>query len=602
MATYDPGVKIRENLRYIIPSLIGVVGALVGLLFWATRLEPVLRQAINDFLRGQTLALVNDSNDEKLKVTLGKLDFSLGRGRVLVDSVSVVYDDSTAERVERLRAHAPQVLLSGISIPDILFRRRLVLSDVRITSPTLYRQESDLRPQPKEKKQAGPPAGPSPTHDPRAYTLDRLDSLLYSFVSDWLPEDLEKTRIAVVQVNGADIVVVSGPPGRQKRNSIEKLVVEIKGIGLDSSKHRVFRDAWISAPRFRIATSEEADLVDAYGVALRAGATDTAVAIDSVAIVAGDYNILRVFGIERSWPKQTLTIERVALAPDISDAQFFRNIKRRATRVRLAINDISVSGMLSGSTIHQSTVARRLEVGRLEIDATTDKRYPPGTGRPPEMPVQAFARIPWIIAVDTVLVNGGSIKYTEIQPTGEPSRISFDKINAVVTGLVNKDPQGPIRIRANAALNNTGHLQAHFTMPVDTSRFIMEVNGTWTGMPLSNLNAFVVYSDGVRITQGVAGPTKFDFRIANGVARGTLSPTFKDLKVELVSKETGKANLGNKIKSFLAKTFVVRSHNTPEEKGYVSTYPINYRLTPRDTFFGVLWRSVRSAIIVAMKK
>ncbi len=595
-------MKIRENLRYIIPSLVGVLMALGGLLFWATRLEPVLREAINAFLRGQTLALVNDSSDEKLKVTLGKLDFSLGRGRVLVDSVSIVYDDSTSERIERLRAHAPQVLLSGISIPDILFRRRLVLSDVRITSPTLYRQESDLRPEPREKRQAGPPAGPSPRQDPRAYTLDRLDSLLYSIVSDWLPDDLANTRIDVVQVNGADIVAVSGPPGRQKRNSIEKMVVEIKGIGLDSEQQRVFRDAWISAPRFRMATSEQASLIDAHGIGLRAGVSDTAVAIDSVAIVAGDFNMLRIYGIERSWPKRTLTIERVALSPDVPDAEFFRRVKRRATRVRLAVKDISVTGMLSGSTVHQSTVARRFEVGNLEIDAVTDKRYPPGTGRPPEMPVQAFARIPWIIALDTVLVNGGNIRYTEIQANGEPSRISFDKVNAVVTGVVNKDPQGPIRVHANTAINNAGHLQANFTLPVDTSRFVLAVNGTWTGMPLSNLNGFVVHSDGVRITQGVAGPAKFDFRIENGVARGSLSPTFKDLKVELVDKETGKANLGNKIKSFLARTFVVRSNNTPEEKGYVSTYPINYRLTSRDTFFGALWRSVRSAITVAMKK
>lgn len=602
MAAYDPWMKIRDNLRYIIPSLIGVLAVLVMLGFWATRLEPVLRQAINDFLRSQTLALVNDSSDEKLQVTLGKLDFSLGLGRVIVDSVSVVYDDSTEARIERLRAHAPQVMLSGISIPDILFKRRLVLSDVRITSPTLYRQESDLRPEQKEKKQAGRAARPSPTQDPRAYTLDRLDSLLYSFVSDWLPEDLERTRIDVVQVNGADIVAVNGPPGRQKRNSIEKLVVEIKGIGLDSSRHRVFRDAWISAPRFRIATPEEASLVDAHGIAFRASVTDTVVAIDSVALVAGDYNMLRVYGIERSWPKKMLTLERLVLAPDVPDAEFFRDIKRRATRVRLALTDLSVNGMLAGSTIHQSTIARRLEVGSLEIDAATDKRYPPGKGRPPEMPVQAFARIPWVIAIDTVLVKGGSIKYTEIQATGEPSHISFDKLDAVVTGLVNRDPQGPIRIRASTALYNTGQLQADFTLPVDTSRFALEVSGTWTGMPLSNLNAFVVHSDGVRINEGVAGPTRFDFRIENGVARGTLNPNFQGLKVELVSKESGKANLGNKIKSFIARTFVVRSNNTPEEKGYVSTYPVRYRLTSRDTFFGALWRSVRSGIIPAMKK
>lgn len=594
-------MKIRENLRYIIPTTIGLAGALVGLVFWATRLEPVIRTAINDFIRAQTLALVNEGNDSKLKVGMGSLDFSLARGRVVVDSVSIIYDDSTAERIERLRAHAPKVTLSGINIPQILLRRRVLLTDVRISAPTLYRQESQLV-EKAPRRRGGPPAGAAPTQDPRAYTLNGLDSLLYSVVSDWLPENLADTKIALVQVNGANIVSVSGPPGQQRRNSIEQLIIELKGIGLDSANHRVFRDAWISAPRLHVATEDQPALVDVHGIALRAGVSDTAVAVDSVALVAGDFNTLRVYGLERSWPKQTLTIERVTLAPELADARFFRAIRRRATRVRLGVHDIAVSGMLPGSTAHQSTVARRVEVGRIEIDAATDKRYPVRRGPRPAMPVQAFFRIPWIIALDTLLVKSGNLVYTEIQETGRPSTISFEKLTARVTGLVNKDPQGPIKLEASTAINGRGNLVANITLPVDTTGFNLAAEGVWTGMPLSSLNLFVMNSDGVRITDGQAGRMRFSFRITNGRARGTLSPTFQDLKVQLVSKETGKANLGSRIKSFLANTFVVRSSNWPGEKKYVESYPISYQVTKGDTFFGALWRSVRSAILVAMKK
>jgi hypothetical protein len=130
----------------------------------------------------------------------------------------------------------------------------------------------------------------------------------------------------------------------------------------------------------------------------------------------------------------------------------------------------------------------------------------------------------------------------------------------------------------------------------------MEVSGTWAGMPLNLLNEFIVHSDGARVTNGTAGEARFRFRVANGVSRGTLSPTWRDLKVQVVNRETGKANLGKKIISFVANTFVVRTNNAPGEKKYREDYPIQYTLKRGDTFFGVLWQSVRSAIIPAMKK
>jgi hypothetical protein len=72
--------------------------------------------------------------------------------------------------------------------------------------------------------------------------------------------------------------------------------------------------------------------------------------------------------------------------------------------------------------------------------------------------------------------------------------------------------------------------------------------------------------------------------------------------VELVNKETGKANLGKRLISFVANTFVVRTANAPGEKKYREDYPIDYRITRNDSFFGILWQSVRSAILPAMKK
>jgi hypothetical protein len=612
-------VTIAKPVRLLLWGL-GVVGAVAGgLVFWAMQLEPLLRDSVNAFLREQALALIRNAEGDKLDITLGTFDFSLARGRLVIDTVAVVYDDSTDTEVERLRAHAPTVTLTGISVKDIVLRRRLVLSGVEIERPTLFRQESIHRIDSATTPAA--PAAPAPRRgapqvvvadtvrrqrallNPEQYSLHGFGTELYSLVTDWVPRGLKTSRVELVKVDRANVTLVVGGPGVEQRTTVTDLVLELKGIGLDAKEQRIVRDVWISCPGFQLAWASTGRAANLHGIALKISAADSSMTVDSATIDLDANYRLRAWQVERSYAKHSFTTRRVALEPRLADAAFFRRARTRATRVRLDARDIQLAGMASGSTLVGQSVARRLEIGSLVIDAAVDKRFNAPRRRTwPVMPPQAFAALPWGINIDTLLLRGGEVRYTEIQANGEPSRINFSSLNARITRLANWDPTGPVEIAASARMYDAGVIRANFRIPVDPSRFSMDVNGTWAGMPLDRLNAFIIHSDGARITNGSAGEARFRFRIANRRSTGTLSPTWRDLKVELVNKESGKANLGKKIVSFVANTFVVRTNNAPGEKKYREDYPISYQLTRDDTFFGILWQSVRSAILPAMKK
>lgn len=598
-------MRIHPRLKVLAWALLVLAAVMGGLTYWALRLEPFLRDAVGTFLRTQTLAIIRNSRDEKLTVTLGRFNFNLARGRLVIDTVAVAYDDSTARAVERLRATAPRVVLTGISVTDIVFRRRVILSGVEIERPVLYRQEQ-VRPDSATRLSQPPPrdtAAPARQQlaDPDSYSLHGFGTELYGIVIEWLPKDLEASRVALVKVDRADVTLVTGEPGREKQTLISDLVVELKGIGVDAKAQRLVHDVWISCPRFQLRARGRA--VDVHGVALRINAADSAATIDSAfAELDASYRLL-AWQVERSYAEGTFSMRRLSLQPRLDDAAFFRAARTRATRVRVDASDIVISGMASGSALVGQTAARLVEIGDLQLDAAVDKRYPPRRRRGATvMPPQAFAALPWGVHVDTLVLKGGEVRYTEIQPTGEASRIRFARLSARITGLANWDPTGPIEVAARGHMYDAGAIEASFTIPVHRSRFQLEVHGTWEGMPLQRLNEFIVHSSGARITDGTAGPTRFRFTVANSVARGTLSPTWTDLKVELVNKESGKANLGRKLLSFVARTFVVRSANAPSEKKYRAGYPIHYQVEPTDTFFGMLWKSVRSAVIPAMKK
>jgi hypothetical protein len=306
-----------------------------------------------------------------------------------------------------------------------------------------------------------------------------------------------------------------------------------------------------------------------------------------------------------------LTVGRLRYAPELEDEGFFRSVGQRTTRVRLDVRNLAFSGFDAAAAARRGVRARKVDIGELQVDATMDMQYPsdsagavpgPGALSRSVMPTQQLARSAWAVAVDTVVLRAGAVRYTEITPgTVAPATISFDHLSAVGTGLANRKPRRPFDLRAFAAINGEGRIAAHFILPIRRGAFTADVSGTWTGMPLAGLNTFLVPS-GFRFTAGTVDSTSYSFRIADDSALGSLNPAWRGLRVQLVNKKTGETNVGSKIKSWIAKSFIIRMNNVPGTKGYRASVPIRYGVTDQDTFFGTLWLALRSALIVAMKK
>jgi hypothetical protein len=63
---------------------------------------------------------------------------------------------------------------------------------------------------------------------------------------------------------------------------------------------------------------------------------------------------------------------------------------------------------------------------------------------------------------------------------------------------------------------------------------------------------------------------------------------------------TRKQNLGQKLKSIVAR-MVSKDENMPDEQGRIAGARISYVVAPTDTFWGLIWRSLRSGLVRAMR-
>ena len=89
----------------------------------------------------------------------------------------------------------------------------------------------------------------------------------------------------------------------------------------------------------------------------------------------------------------------------------------------------------------------------------------------------------------------------------------------------------------------------------------MRAEGKAADLRAEVLNRFLLTAMGVRVTSGRAHQATFAFRVANGKATGDMTLIYDSLTVEVVDRTTRKKGLDEKLKTFFANKFMMRSSN-----------------------------------------
>jgi hypothetical protein len=326
---------------------------------------------------------------------------------------------------------------------------------------------------------------------------------------------------------------------------------------------------------------------------------------------------VRVGALVASLTDSTLEVRDVAFAPTLSDRAFAQAQRYRRGLMKTRIGRVAVEGLDVGAfALGQGLRARRVQLDSLRLEITSDRRRPANPTRQRYRTPQAWmADFDRTISVDSLLLRDGEIVYRERRADhAQPGVMTFARLEAVAVNVrhfVGRRTSGdPMTLHATAHLQNVGRLDVQFVVPLDAPRFNMTFRGTLGAMPATSLNAFVRETFPLRIAKGQVERISFNATVTNGVAVGTITPRYNDLRVAVTRRGSG-GILGNGgilggaargIASLVGNWTQLRSNNPDNADGVLRSGMIQHTLTGNETLPAFLWASIRDGLMAVVRK
>ncbi|HSE65693.1 MAG TPA: hypothetical protein VLB12_01820, partial [Gemmatimonadales bacterium] len=352
-------------------SLLAVIAINGGAWF----LERALMAPVNAYIRDRTLAFLQEKSVEGLLITFPRVSLSLLRRRLVIHDLSIRYDNKGSTRYVRFQANVPRIALTGVDLADVIWHRHLRLDAVRLSNPVVsrYREIADSAGRKtvaaSEEEQINP--------DSLAAEIPAIDTVVYNLVASWLPDNVRHAKIDLIAVDNATIVFTSLKGSSISRDSTADLSLRIRGIQLDTTVHRVFESARVSAASLFHLTTGLRDSLRIDSLLVRLNPADTIIEFRSLRTSPSDSGqTVYLSRFRRKQRAGTFSLDSISYLALRPDSVFFAHPGGK-TRVRLTMKGVRGRGVETGASLGIRAVARQLEIDSMLIDALADTRGDP---------------------------------------------------------------------------------------------------------------------------------------------------------------------------------------------------------------------------------
>ncbi len=297
-----------------------------------------------------------------------------------------------------------------------------------------------------------------------------------------------------------------------------------------------------------------------------------------------------------------LAAGRIELGALKDDKDFFSAREFRDTRFHVVVPECRVSGLAYDELFAGTSYrAASIHVVRPTFDALVDCDKPNHPFvKSPLMVHEALAAILKPLQIDSLQVDGGSIKYSEqVVAGGNPGVLTFTAVGLSVENIANRGrAEDAMKLQGQGNLMGAGTLKLLMTIPIMPTNFSLRYSGSLGAMNLTNLNAFLDIDAHTRITSGFVNEADFEIDVAGGQARGQVRGTYQKLEIAILDKKSGSANgIEDRITSLLANMLRIRSSNNPELPGSAKKGKVEYTRRPDEEFLQFLWFALRSGVL-----
>ena len=268
-----------------------------------------------------------------------------------------------------------------------------------------------------------------------------------------------------------------------------------------------------------------------------------------------------------SYLKKNLVLDKIKFGPTIGQYDYLRRIGYQSDAIdafveKVTIEDIDIEAFLSDKKVR----AHLLKLDQLELGVFRDKRLPVKEGVIKPMPQEMMQNASGYLELDSVIINGGNVRYTEFGPKSMlPGSISLEDINVSIAPfyLVKEGDSYPVQssfVAVTTKLMGEGDVFMKGEMFLEKP-YPMDVNIEMKKFDLRLVNNLLSTGTFVRILDGRVTNGKWKFRLDENEAIGEMDFLYEDLKIEFLDSltlERGRGRLS--LYTFLANTLTKKSN------------------------------------------
>jgi hypothetical protein len=296
---------------------------------------------------------------------------------------------------------------------------------------------------------------------------------------------------------------------------------------------------------------------------------------------------------------QQIKLDSVLLTPQYGKYEFANRLGQQRARLNISIPALLLNGWQWDEMLKESFIARTMLIQSFDLYSFKDKRLPFLRTHNIPLPMESFAKLDWVIKVDSIIINDSHITIETFPEEGMASGIlTFNKLNAIILGLTNRWTEGESRyaiLNASAMLMNKGKLNAQFDFPLDGSA-IYKAKGSITKMDFGVLNDLLGNMANIRIISGYLEDMTFNFNYTDYVSKGRLDMAYQNLRILGLDKNKTSTN---ELKTILIRLFTDKDKrkSTPLSK---TVGIIDIERNRKKYLFNTWWKSIQDGLQSSM--
>jgi len=251
-----------------------------------------------------------------------------------------------------------------------------------------------------------------------------------------------------------------------------------------------------------------------------------------------------------------MEIGTIQFTPTLEATPFFGRLRQRADRLGLSAGPIRIEGLDFANYISDEALAIRLiEVDSLDLHVHSDIDLDWGPKARPCRYHMAFAEIPVPFRIDTVRVNDGFIRYSELaKGSVSPGELTFEEVAGLITNLTNDPdlmtPATPAVVNMTARLFGEGDMEATVRYPLLSPTLDFDIEASAGPMSLTTANRFASNVAGVEVTKGDLDSLWVGLESRDGKATGRVHMRYRDLSFRMFDRNTGSEKVWHSVLGF----------------------------------------------------